>query len=166
MKKCGRCQIEKSATEFNKNRSTKSGLQDYCRDCQKQAKKKWIEKNPGIVSELAKKYRSKDPEKYRARSRQWRKDNPEKSMSIDLKRKYGITYDHWKVMFDQQEGKCLVCNKHQNELNQKLAVDHDHKTNQIRGLICCQCNRGIGYLQDDPILLRKAALYLDKFTHS
>ena len=44
-----------------------------------------------------------------------------------------------------------------------LAIDHNHSTGQIRGLLCSLCNFGIGYLKDSPDLLRKAAQYLDDY---
>ena len=44
----------------------------------------------------------------------------------------------------------------------RLAVDHDHKTGKIRGLLCISCNVGLGHFQDDVELLRSAILYLQE----
>jgi len=50
---------------------------------------------------------------------------------------------------------CVICGS-----NEKLVVDHDHKTNKIRGMLCNHCNRGLGHFRDDPMLLEFAAQYL------
>jgi len=54
---------------------------------------------------------------------------------------------------------CVICG----DSNSKLVVDHDHKTGQIRGMLCNHCNRGIGHFRDDPILMRFAATYIEQF---
>lgn len=50
---------------------------------------------------------------------------------------------------------CVICGS-----NEKLVVDHDHKTGKIRGLLCNHCNRGLGHFRDDPTLLEFATQYL------
>jgi hypothetical protein len=50
---------------------------------------------------------------------------------------------------------CVICGS-----NEKLVVDHDHKTGEIRGMLCNHCNRGLGHFRDDPELLEFARIYL------
>lgn len=50
---------------------------------------------------------------------------------------------------------CVICGS-----KEKLVIDHDHKTNKIRGMLCNHCNRGLGHFRDDPMLLEFAAQYL------
>lgn len=71
-----------------------------------------------------------------------------------LKERYNLTKDEFNEMLDAQNGICLICP------NPASVVDHDHKTNKVRGLLCSKCNLGIGYFQDNPELLVKAAEYL------
>jgi hypothetical protein len=61
-----------------------------------------------------------------------------------------------------QKGCCAICGVHQNERSdgKDLAVDHDHETGEVRGLLCTNCNTGIGQLQEDPEVLLKAIEYL------
>ena len=54
---------------------------------------------------------------------------------------------------------CIICG----DSESTLAVDHDHKTGQIRGMLCSHCNRGIGHFRDDPFLMRFAATYIEQF---
>lgn len=81
-----------------------------------------------------------------------------------LKRKFGITIEDYNQMFDDQEGCCAICGKHQSEFKTVFAVDHDHETCEVRGLLCSKCNIGIGNLQDNIIILEKAIKYLKKMT--
>ena len=65
-------------------------------------------------------------------------------------------------MFTEQKGKCACCGIRQNELTMRFAVDHDHDTGLIRGLLCGNCNTGIGKLGDNIEGLMKALNYLEK----
>lgn len=77
-----------------------------------------------------------------------------------LKEKYGITEADYSKMLALQHEKCAICKCYQRY--QRLSVDHDHKTGMVRGLLCVQCNRGIGRFFDSPIRLRRAAEYLEQ----
>lgn len=79
-------------------------------------------------------------------------------------RHYGITPDQYQELFDRQEGKCNVCEKHQDELKHRLAVDHNHKTLEIRGLLCQTCNHRVVGRYTDSAILRRAANHLDQTT--
>ena len=72
--------------------------------------------------------------------------------------KFGITLLHYEEMLQAQGGVCAICGKQQE--GRSLSVDHCHETGRIRGLLCTRCNLGIGNLQDDPGVLRKAIEYL------
>lgn len=94
------------------------------------------------------------------RLNQWRKDNPGYVKSYHLQKNFGITLEQFNEMFNSQEGKCRICNKHQSELRITLAVDHNHQTGKIRGLLCDGCNRGIGFLKESKEILENAIKYL------
>jgi|SRR5688572_12296335 len=78
----------------------------------------------------------------------------------NLFKKYGLTMDEYNAMNKWQNGGCLLCRK-PCRTGRDLAVDHDPKTGTIRGLLCLSCNTALGNLNDDPGLLRRAALYLE-----
>ena len=76
----------------------------------------------------------------------------------DFKKKYSITPEDYDKIYDLQNGRCAICSKEQEKYT--LAVDHCHDSNQIRGLLCQQCNVGIGMFNNEPSLLIQAAGYL------
>ncbi len=100
----------------------------------------------------------------RANSRAWKKANPEKVAADgrrgNLRRTYGITIDDYARMYGEQSGKCAICTIHYDALE----VDHNHKTGVVRGLLCNECNSGMGLLSDAAHLLDAAANYLDAHT--
>lgn len=77
-------------------------------------------------------------------------------------RGYGLTLEGYDVMLRDQDGVCWICECPERGDNH-LAVDHDHETGEVRGLLCGRCNRGLGSFEDDPERLRRAALYLDRW---
>lgn len=77
-----------------------------------------------------------------------------------LRRKYGISEAEYNVMFKYQSGRCGACQRKKDEFTSHLAVDHDHRTGLIRGLLCYYCNRWvIGKHRPEKII--GAANYLD-----
>lgn len=84
-----------------------------------------------------------------------------------LKRKYGITTDEYTKMSEKQKGLCAICGKKETTREprtgrlKELAVDHCHKTGRARGLLCSQCNKGIGHFDDDVERIKSAITYLE-----
>lgn len=81
-------------------------------------------------------------------------------------RSFGITQEDYDALFIRQNGVCAICGCAETSLAnhgqsvKALAVDHDHETGAIRGLLCHNCNKGIGHLGDSPNRLLAAAAYL------
>jgi hypothetical protein len=104
-----------------------------------------------------------------AYAREWRKKNPDLAKSSDLKKSFGITIKDYVAMSHKQGGKCAICNSEETNLHitggttRKLAVDHNHTTGQVRGLLCGACNKAIGYFQEDVQRLKSAVTYLESF---
>jgi hypothetical protein len=88
---------------------------------------------------------------YKAVTRNWR-----------LKKNFGISLEDYNRMFQEQQGLCLGCYQHQSSFNKAFAVDHDHVTGKVRGLLCMKCNSILGYAADSSIILRRLADYADK----
>lgn len=74
--------------------------------------------------------------------------------------RYRITVEEYKRLFDEQGGKCAIC---QSEITEQTCrIDHSHNTGIVRGLLCAACNTGIGLLKDSPDVLMSAVEYLRK----
>ena len=65
-------------------------------------------------------------------------------------------------MLESQNGICAICGNLETIQKSHLSVDHDHKTNKVRGLLCRECNRALGGFKDNRILLQSAINYLLK----
>jgi hypothetical protein len=81
-----------------------------------------------------------------------------------IKRIYGLTKEQYSELFNNQNGCCLVCLKHQREFVRRLHVDHDHKTGEVFGLLCNFCNHRFIGRNRNPEHYERAAEYLRKGT--
>jgi hypothetical protein len=72
--------------------------------------------------------------------------------------KYGISMRDYKAMQARQQGVCAICRQNPGK---PLCVDHCHETRTVRGLLCFQCNTGLGCFRDHPSLTRAATAYLE-----
>lgn len=75
--------------------------------------------------------------------------------------KRGVTEEQIDALVAAQGDACAICGNGR-RAHRDLAIGHDHTTGKLRGLLCQDCNMGIGQLKDDPALLRKAADYIER----
>lgn len=80
-----------------------------------------------------------------------------------LRSSYGITLEEYQRMHGAQNGRCAICGEP--EVGKQLAVDHDHVTDRVRGLLCQQCNMALGKFRDNPVVLESAIRYLFRARH-
>jgi len=96
-----------------------------------------------------------------ARVKVYHKNNRAKVTKQQLishrRREYGLTEEEYNNMVLSQNNMCAICNK---PSDRTLHIDHDHVTGKVRGLLCFNCNLGIGLLQEDLIILNRAIEYL------
>jgi hypothetical protein len=129
---CRICKIEKSSDDFYLRPDSKSNKRrTECRQCL-------------IASRVTQRPKTKEQNrKYLVES-------------------YGITLDDYEVIRVKQEFRCAICGLHeQNNRHGRLFIDHDHDTGKVRGLLCNDCNTGVGKFRDNPMLLHKAAVYVE-----
>jgi hypothetical protein len=90
----------------------------------------------------------------------------EYNLRRNLRYFYGLTLDQYETMLEGQGGGCAICGfvplPDGKNAAARLHVDHDHETGKVRALLCNGCNRGMGYLGDNPTRLRAAADYIEK----
>lgn len=154
-KLCSTCKATKPLQEFYKQNGGR--YRSACKSC---------------YSEHNKQQRNRHHEKRSAydkgRGHGWDRSGREKYQPTEpqkhdgyLERVYGITLGQYEEMLKNQDGKCAICKGECNRsTTNRLCVDHDHKTGQVRGLLCFKCNTGLGRFGDDTESLQMAIDYL------
>ena len=156
MKVCSRCGTEKPLIQFFKKRSDREDLRYECKECTRKNQKIYREKNKTAIQ----KYKN-----------QWYFDNIEKikkNKPYNLQKyKYGISKIEREYMICEQFNQCYICNKLFNFNNpHDICTDHNHKTTQIRRILCHRCNqvlRGVNKDEDTTLeILDNSIMYLNK----
>ncbi len=80
-------------------------------------------------------------------------------VALNRLKRYGVTQKQYDKMFNNQNGVCKICNLSSNK--EQLSVDHDHESGFVRGLLCRRCNRILGMVKDEPLLLESMVMYLN-----
>ena len=122
---------------------------------------RYRQKNSASLLDRHRKYNLENRETINKKSKEYAMKYPEKAQNLHLKRYYKITIDEYNVLLEKQERVCAICGG-VNKNGRKLYVDHNHDTGVVRGLLCDDCNVGIGRLRDNKDLAYKAYLYLEK----
>lgn len=159
---CGKCKQIKEISEFGPGHNL-GGLRYECNSCRremtrayKSTRKQWLLSNTDHLQ----KYRNDTKERYR----KWCADNKDKCQQnrrrYDLKKLYGITLEAYNELSFKQNHRCAICGVEKSNLKNGLYVDHNHATGKARGLLCNNCNVGIGNLQEDVSILQKSIAYL------
>jgi hypothetical protein len=140
-KVCSYCGVKKSVNDFYKSKWAKDGKLSRCKEC--------------INEYQRKRYRDglEKPREKRA---------PEVGRDIHLRSTFGISSDEYEQMFIEQDGRCAICRRSQLQFKYRFAVDHDHKTGKVRGLLCVTCNSYLGMIDDSIEVLETAIKYLEK----
>ena len=129
----------------------------------KEHRKQYREKNHEAILEYGKQYRERNREEIKEKGRQYsRTEKARENAKINrFKYVYGLSHEDWLKMWEEQDERCSICEEPFTSLSD-ACVDHNHKTDEIRGLLCKKCNSAIGLLNDDPELMLKAIKYLAK----
>ena len=92
------------------------------------------------------------------------RNDPRRQRDWNLRKLYGITLAEFEAMLAAQGGRCATCSAAatSDARHSTLHVDHDHVTGRVRGLLCSGCNHALGKVNDDPVVLRALADYLDR----
>lgn len=168
MKICNKCRRTKEFGEFYAHTITADGFEHTCKSCRKermrskysaapekkQARNKaWLAANSEKHAQYRRQWQEANREKMRAYSREWQKSNEIKSAEKSLKKKYGMVMRDYEVLLAAQGGVCAACKRPEREVAngkiRRLAVDHDHGTGKVRGLLCGGCNRSLGLLKEN-----------------
>lgn len=134
MKVCASCGVRKVNAEFAKHTRNKNGLHSWCRECRLQQ---------GRLYDASRK---------------------EKARAYRLKRYFGISIEQYEELLAKQDNCCAICRKPATHFKLRLAVDHDHSTGEIYGLLCSMCNHTFLGRTRNPAQFLNAYEYLQKGT--
>jgi len=117
----------------------------------------WKTANP----EQRKNYYKNNKNHINAKSKAWHEANKDRVKHLNLVRDFDITFEDYNKLLEKQNESCAICHRHQTEFDRALAVDHNHETGKVRGLLCLSCNNGLGRFKDNKDLLSEAIKYLN-----
>lgn len=135
---CPKCEKWKSIDEFHKSKNSIYGRASLCKVCANKSARENHHKRSGC------------------------KDRAKQVKSRYLERTYNMTIEQLEEKVRGQNGVCEIC-RNLLDMSSLTHVDHCHKTGRVRGVLCSNCNRGIGYLQDDAAVVSAAADYLRRY---
>lgn len=143
MKQCYTCKEVKPLDAYTMSRENKDGLKGSCRPCRSRQSHEYQKKHVDATRKSRRKY--------------------------NLKSKFGLDAEWYYETLEKQGGCCDICGDKQNttritELtpNPRFAVDHNHDTGKVRGLLCCRCNRALGLFEDNTDSIERAIDYLER----
>lgn len=142
---CSKCKEKKALKLFNSKGC-------ICKEC---------------TNKASKEYRKNNLEKVKARAKEYRKKNYNSLNTYikRIKRDYGVTLEWYLEQLEKQNGNCAICGRpppKRKDGIEKLYIDHNHGTGQVRELLCHNCNSMIGQAIESPIILKNAIDYLEK----
>lgn len=150
-KTCNKCKFTFPVSFFHKDK--RDGYSSWCKDCRNKHHREYHKNNKNNLeykkrrSQQQKAYRARTPRSYEQRKKEW------------LKSLYGMTVEDYNNLLNSQNEVCAICSQ-PCKTKKGLAVDHNHITGKVRGLLCANCNGAIGMLQEDPDIIEKAKQYI------
>lgn len=152
-KPCSKCKQIKTASEFHKNAQSVSGLTSACKQCE-------------ALRSRAYKNTPAGRESNRRRTKRWAERHPDRARNALLKWNYGITIEEYARLEESQGGVCAICKNPERHVRNgkpvKLAVDHNHTTGAVRGLLCVLCNTLLGKIEADTDRFMQLLDYMNR----
>lgn len=143
-KRCPRCKQTRCYKLFSLDSYAKSKLKSRCKLCEKKRHKQWHTSHKDHDRE----YKS-------------RPETRKRNRFYTVKAIYGLTYEQWHKLLTSQDFKCAICQAPLDpDDSTRTHTDHCHKTNIVRGILCKKCNSGLGFFNDDILVLERAIEYL------
>lgn len=149
MPTCSNCKIEKTLECFSKANTTKKGYRSHCKQCDREYNSQDHVRERFRIN--SRRFRAKlSPDEYKRKNREaWRRW------------RYKISTQQYEEMFRKQNGSCAICG-YQYTDGRILQIDHDHKTGEVRGLLCKKCNTYIGMIKENIEIIDRMKNYLNR----
>ncbi len=173
-KECPRCGLAKSLDDFGKDPSKRDGRMSHCRKCSNAARMGRYYANLTHEQQRSRDYYADNREAAITRvalaAKQWRIQNPDAAWAREIKKSHGLLPEQWFAMWDEQDGRCYLCEEPLPTDRSKVFIDHDHRHCPSgkscgfcrRGLAHPGCNSAIGHAGDSPARLRLLADNLER----
>ena len=157
---CNSCNEKKELSLFAKNKSNFAGVNSECKRCrskrrttqeyrnQENKRRSTPEQKKRMYLSFVK-YKNKNKKKVALTQKKW-----------FLKKFYGLSYDQYQNILKSQDNKCAICGLDQKNCARTFNVDHKHEEGKVRGILCNNCNTGIGLFKENEMIMHKAINYL------
>lgn len=146
LKHCPKCKVAKPFADFGLNKASYDGLASHCIICIREITNT-RNANPVVKEKKQAKYK-RDKSKVR---------------DSRLKMKFGISLEEYNNKLKEQNGICPGCGMTPEQNGKDFAVDHNHETGMVRGLLCSRCNAGLGFLQDNINICNNIIRYIERW---
>jgi hypothetical protein len=126
--------------------------------------KKWRAENKERRNEYQRGWYARNPHKIKEYHENQKRNNPESVKASVIKtglKRFNLTVREYNAMLEKQGHVCAICGE-KNKNGRRLSIDHCHASGFVRGILCNNCNAGIGYFKEDQHLLNAAITYLVK----
>lgn len=143
---CTVCKTEKLLTEFYSNPRGSRGRQPRCKACHYLKMAAYRAANPELAKQIRERYHRE------------KRDGVNHTRLLQRFKQHGLTLDQYHSRAEAQDFRCAICEDVPDDL---LHIDHDHRTNRVRGLLCRLCNVGLGSFRDNTASLVAASRYLE-----
>lgn len=176
---CSSCGVDKPATKdfFYPRNDARKPFRSLCKVCASEKRKlykknnrdkthQYYENNKDHINKKNKEWSTENRDSFLANKRQYYEDNKSTFKEYWLNRTFNMTQQDYDCMLLLQGGSCAICKEKETAVNKsgsvkRLAVDHDHQTGVIRGLLCHRCNLALGHFKDSTSILLAAISYLE-----
>lgn len=162
-KKCPKCERIKDRSEFTVVNKERGWVNSPCKPCASKISTRNYHANKEKHRERHKDwYWNRGGKEHRRKQRRTLEGQKPRRLEAWKRQGINLTWEEFKDLHEKQNGKCAICEAQEEELERLLAVDHDHDTGEVRGLICGPCNLFIGHLELHRSNLEQALNYISK----
>jgi hypothetical protein len=162
-KRCNRCGERFPLAGFHRNCATRDGRTTICKSCVLLAQRKYHKANREKAIAASRRYYARHRDVLMQKQREYKERNRERLAERKRERATGFSADRFAAALRQQKRRCAICRVHFGDVKpQAVHADHCHRTGTPRGVLCQTCNTALGKFRDDPVLLRRAAAYLEE----
>jgi len=163
---CSKCRVEKPLSEFYPHKKHSLGVSSACKECTRRyAKESYYARPNKKISgyKYRKSLRGAETRKRYVQTAEYKFNR----WRYWIKSEYNLTPEQYDKLLQAQGDACQICGKPETACNQyglmRLAIDHDHTTGKIRGLLCQKCNQAIGLTGENVEILKQIIKYLGQY---